>query len=66
MQQHGQVMHCSVDGNSAGEVYLKLDTEHTAIEVVKALNHRWFGGKLVTATFVKEDDYILKFPSALL
>jgi len=66
VQQHGQVMHCSVDGNSAGEVYLKLDTEHTAIEVVKALNHRWFGGKLVTATFVKEDDYILKFPSALL
>ncbi|KAM3230536.1 hypothetical protein ACQJBY_060981 [Aegilops geniculata] len=58
----GQVRHIFVDKNTAGFVYLRFDSITAAIGAQKALQGRWFAGKMITATFMSTQQYEMKFP----
>jgi len=55
--RYGKVVHIRVLKDSAGLVYVKLDSPDAARQVQQALNHRWFAGKMITAEFVPEPTY---------
>eukprot|EP01051_Picozoa_sp_SAG22_P014087 SAG22_NODE_1663_length_3864_cov_2.633201_2_plen_197_part_00 len=50
-----------VDPNSLGLVYLKFDSANGALEALKALNGRFFGGRQLKAEFKDERQYNAKF-----
>lgn len=52
--RYGKVVHIRVLKDSAGLVYIKMDSPDAARQVQQALNHRWFAGKMITAEFVPE------------
>jgi len=58
----GPVMHCSVDRNSMGHVYIKMHTIDAATKAMANLHGRWFGGKAVTAEYVPPVLYSQRFP----
>uniref|UniRef100_M8BA23 RNA-binding protein 39 n=1 Tax=Aegilops tauschii TaxID=37682 RepID=M8BA23_AEGTA len=58
----GQVRHIFVDKNTAGFVYLRFDSITAAMGAQKALQGRWFAGKMITATFMSTQQYEMKFP----
>ncbi|KAE8786768.1 RNA-binding protein 39-like [Hordeum vulgare] len=58
----GQVRHIFVDKNTAGFVYLRFDSITAAMGAQKALQGRWFAGKMITATFMSIQQYEMKFP----
>ena len=41
-----------MDRNSAGFVYLRFEKSESAMEAQRALNGRWFAGKMIGATFM--------------
>lgn len=41
-----------MDRNSAGFVYLRFENSQSAMEAQRALNGRWFAGKMIGATFM--------------
>lgn len=55
--RHGKVLHIRVIKESAGLVYVKMDSVESALKVQATLNHRWFAGKMITAEFVPEATY---------
>ncbi|XP_010229189.2 RNA-binding protein 39 isoform X2 [Brachypodium distachyon] len=59
----GQIRHIFVDKNTAGFVYLRFDSITAAMGAQKALQGRWFAGKMITATFMSPQQYEAKFPS---
>lgn len=60
----GSVEHIFVDKNSAGHVFVKFGSVEAAQNAVKALHHRYFAGKMITAEFVSEATYFSLFPEA--
>lgn len=58
----GQVRHIFVDKNTAGFVYLRFDSITAAMGAQKALQGRWFAGKMITAIFMSIQQYEMKFP----
>eukprot|EP00850_Spirogloea_muscicola_P009847 SM000056S17965 [mRNA] locus=s56:323425:328468:- [translate_table: standard] len=50
--------------NSAGHVYLRFDSATASIAAQRALQGRWFAGKMITATFQTALSYMTKFPDA--
>jgi len=60
--KYGQVTHIFVDKNTAGFVYLRFDSITAAMGAQKALQGRWFAGKMITATFMSTRQYEAKFP----
>ncbi|KAG2537875.1 RNA-binding protein 39-like [Panicum virgatum] len=59
----GAVRHIFVDKNTAGFVYLHLDSVTAAAKAQQALHGRWFAGKMITATFMSAQEYNAKFPN---
>ncbi|KAI9323564.1 hypothetical protein BX666DRAFT_2022291 [Dichotomocladium elegans] len=57
----GEVEHIFLDGESLGEVYLKFRTVEAGEKALEGLNGRWFGGKQISAVFVPEAIYNVKF-----
>jgi RNA-binding protein 39 len=60
----GPLRHIFVDKNSMGHVYLRFENVANAQSCVDTLNGRWFASRRITAEFVVEQTYLLKFPSA--
>ncbi|CAM0870834.1 unnamed protein product [Alopecurus aequalis] len=60
--KYGQVTHIFVDKNTAGFVYLRFDSITAAMGAQKALQGRWFAGKMITATYMSTQQYEAKFP----
>eukprot|EP00808_Paulinella_micropora_P011838 g63843.t1 len=64
VSKYGKVKHCSADKNSAGHVYLKFDSVAAAQNCVSNLNGRWFASRQISAEFMPEATYHMKFPKA--
>jgi len=61
----GKVKHIFVDKSSTqGLVYLRFDSVPGAQQCIKAFNGRWFASRQITADFVADSLYFLKFPKA--
>jgi len=63
-QKFGGLRHIYVDKNSQGHVYLRFDAVSGAQKAMDNLNGRWFASKRITAEYVVETTYLLKFPDA--
>lgn len=56
--KYGNVVHISVDQNSAGgDVYLKFDKVQGGENAIKGLNGRYFGGRMINASPVVDAVY---------
>eukprot|EP00850_Spirogloea_muscicola_P000824 SM000003S11069 [mRNA] locus=s3:599320:604380:- [translate_table: standard] len=64
VSKYGAIKHIFVDKNSAGHVYLRFDSATASIAAQRALQGRWFAGKMITATFQTALSYMTKFPDA--
>eukprot|EP01121_Diplochlamys_sp_Union-15-3_P016149 TRINITY_DN5443_c0_g3_i1.p1 TRINITY_DN5443_c0_g3~~TRINITY_DN5443_c0_g3_i1.p1 ORF type:complete len:132 (-),score=23.26 TRINITY_DN5443_c0_g3_i1:51-446(-) len=60
----GSVRHVCVEKLGPGFVYLKFTSLDGAERAFRALNGRWFGGKMIAVEFVPEPLYNAKFPMA--
>uniref|UniRef100_U9UN45 RRM domain-containing protein n=1 Tax=Rhizophagus irregularis (strain DAOM 181602 / DAOM 197198 / MUCL 43194) TaxID=747089 RepID=U9UN45_RHIID len=62
--KYGPVVHISVDRESAGDIYMKFDSVSSAQAAVNGLNGRWFGGNQISAVFILDMFYNVRFPKA--
>eukprot|EP00047_Mylnosiga_fluctuans_P021433 m.104740 g.104740 ORF g.104740 m.104740 type:complete len:496 (+) comp8896_c0_seq3:31-1518(+) len=62
--KHGPVLHIFVDPQSQGLVYIKFNLPEDASKALLSLNGRFFSGKQITAEYLQEPVYMLKFPDA--
>ena len=64
--QFGGVCHIHVDQVSPeGVVYMKSPSIQIAARTVQALHGRFFGGKMIKASYIPEQAYNYKFPESL-
>lgn len=63
-EKYGRVVHCFVDENSLGEIYVKFATLEGGKAAIEGLNGRWFGGKTIGAVSLLDGVYNAKFPEA--
>lgn len=63
-EKYGQVVHCHVEENSLGEIYVKFKTLEGGKAAIEGLNGRWFGGKTIGAEPLLDAIYNTKFPEA--
>ena len=61
-EKYGEVVHCHVDSNSIGEIYVKFKTLDGGKAAIQGLNGRWFGGRTIGAVALVEGVYNTKFP----
>ncbi|XP_044469984.1 RNA-binding protein 39-like [Mangifera indica] len=59
--KYGRVKHIHVDKNSAGFVYLRFESVEAAAAAQRAMHMRWFARRLISAIFMKPQDYEDKF-----
>ncbi|KAJ0097165.1 hypothetical protein Patl1_27667 [Pistacia atlantica] len=59
--KYGRVIHIHVDKNSAGFVYLRFESVEAAAAAQRAMHMRWFARRLISAIFMKPQDYEDKF-----
>ena len=62
----GTVVHCWVDKNSKGHVYVRFDTTESARRAQQALHGRWFAKKMISVTYIGDTQYFTKFPELIL
>jgi len=62
--KYGPVVHISVDKESNGDIYMKFDSVASAQNAVNGLNGRWFGGNQISAVFILDMFYNVRFPKA--
>jgi RNA-binding protein 39 len=60
----GTIKHLFVDKDSAGCVYMRYKELEGSKKLIAAFNGRWFGGRQITAAYVPDTVYVLKFPAA--
>jgi RNA-binding protein 39 len=60
----GSLKHIFVDKNSMGMVYVRYNDVEGAKKLVSAFNGRWFASRQISADFVPDTTYLMKFPSA--
>lgn len=60
----GLPTHLFVDKQSQGNVFLKFKEKSQAEGIVRSLNGRWFAGRQITAEYLSEATYRIKFPHA--
>lgn len=63
-EKYGKVVHCHVEENSLGEIYVKFATLEGGKAAIEGLNGRWFGGKTIGAEPLLDAIYNTKFPDA--
>ncbi|ESR41140.1 splicing factor CC1-like protein [Citrus sinensis] len=61
--KYGRVKHIYVDKRSAGFVYLRFESTEAAASAQRAMHMRWFARRLISAIFMKPEDYEAKFKS---
>jgi RNA-binding protein 39 len=47
-----------------GDIYMKFDSVSSAQAAVNGLNGRWFGGNQISAVFILDMFYNVRFPKA--
>ncbi|XP_042446095.1 RNA-binding protein 39-like [Zingiber officinale] len=55
--KYGRVKHIFVDKNSNGHVYLRFESVTAASICQRAMQGRWFAGRSVSATYMRQQDY---------
>jgi len=60
----GAVKHIAVTKNSPGFVFVRFDNQQAAMGAKNSLAGRWFAGKMITADFLLEGSYALKYPES--
>lgn len=60
----GPLRHIFVDKNSIGFVYLRFDDVSSSRKARDAFHGRWFASRQISAEFVSEATYELKFPKS--
>lgn len=60
----GPIKHILVDKNSAGHVYLRFESVAGAEKLRSTMHGRWFASRQISAEFVIEQTYGLKFPES--
>ncbi|XP_042448685.1 RNA-binding protein 39-like isoform X1 [Zingiber officinale] len=58
--KYGRVKHIFVDKNSNGHVYLRFESVTAASICQRAMQGRWFAGRSVSATYMRQQDYEAK------
>jgi len=53
-EKYGPVTAIKVIKDSQGEIYVQFDHVESAAKALAALNGRWFGGRLVSASYVSD------------
>lgn len=61
-ETYGSVLHCEVDKNSFGYVYLVMSTPEQGRSVAENLNGRWFAKKMIQAEYIPEGKLMSMFP----
>jgi len=62
---HGGAVHVHVDKSAPqGNVYVKVLNPTTASHAVNALHGRMFAGRVITAAYIPEENYVELFPDA--
>jgi len=64
VSKYGQLKHIFVDKDSAGYVFLRFNSVAEAEAVVKAMNGRWFASRQISAEFIPEATYKMRFPNS--
>jgi RNA-binding protein 39 len=62
--KYGKVLHIAVDKTSAGFVFVKFDSQQGATAAKSSLENRWFNQKMITASYILEGSYGLRFPES--
>ncbi|CAG8518753.1 1287_t:CDS:10 [Paraglomus brasilianum] len=62
--RYGPLVHVSVDKDSAGDIYMKFDSITSAQNAVNGLNGRWFGGNQISAVFIPDMFYNVRYPKS--
>jgi RNA recognition motif-containing protein len=62
--KYGQVLHCYVEKDSMGHVYVKFETANAAQGAHSSLNGRWFAGKQISVEYLPESFYSNRFPQS--
>jgi len=52
--KYGPVVNIRVIRESQGEIYVQFDTVESSAKAYGGLNGRWFGGKLVSASYISD------------
>jgi len=60
----GRVRHIAVDKRSPGFVFLRFENQQAATGAKNSLAGRWFAGKMITADYLLEGSYALKYPES--
>lgn len=60
----GPIKHIFVDKNSQGFVYLRFESVEAAGKLRATFHGRWFASRQISAEFVIEQTYVVKFPEA--
>lgn len=63
-EKYGPVVHCHVEENSLGEIYVKFKTVEGGKAAIEGLNGRYFGGRTIGAEPLLDAIYNTKFPDA--
>lgn len=63
-EKYGEVVHCHVEENSLGEIYVKFKSIDGGKAAIEGLNGRWFGGRTIGAEPLLDAIYNTKFPAA--
>ncbi|ORY05609.1 splicing factor, CC1-like protein [Basidiobolus meristosporus CBS 931.73] len=62
--KYGKIVHIELEPDSLGEVYMKFDSIDSAQNAISSLNGRWFAARQISAVFVPEMLYNVRFPRA--
>ena len=62
-ENFGTVLHCAVDKESAGNVYVAFDTIQAGVDASHALHGRWFAKRRVVVEYLKAEVYHAKYPA---
>ena len=64
-EKYGKVKHIGIALNSdEGEVYIKFADKQGGLNAIRGLNGRYFGGRVLSATYVADAFYNSNFPKA--
>ncbi|KNB43155.1 splicing factor CC1-like protein [Blastocystis sp. subtype 4] len=63
-QKYGNVLHCFVDKNSDGNVYLMFGDLRSCRTAAQEMNGRWFNRRQIQVAYVPLGEYVSRFPDA--
>ena len=56
------MLHCFVDKNSSGDVYLMFEDVNSCQKAANDMKSRWYAGRQVQVSYVPLGEYVNRFP----